>query len=270
LDPQDMRNMGGLRKRMPVTFWVYLVGSLALAGVAPLAGFFSKDEILVAASHTSPFIFGLLILAAFFTAFYVGRQLLMVFFGKERTPAAQKAVENPPIMTIPLVILALLSAFGGLLNFPGLHWLESWLEPVFSEKTPAEFVPLIAGASLLVALLGLVVAGLFYSQRRNIAVPGKADPLSRTSLGPVYRGMERKWWVDEVYQAVIITPYQEISLFLAEQFDQGLIDGVVNGLGWLAVSFSGVLRTLQNGYVRRYALSFAAGVVLILAYLLLR
>jgi NADH-quinone oxidoreductase subunit L len=268
-DPQDMRNMGGLRERMPLTFWVYLIGALALAGIAPLAGFFSKDEILAAASQNSPVIFALLILAAFLTAFYVCRQLLMVFFGKGRTPAAGNAVESPALVTVPLVVLAVLSALGGLLNFPGLHWLETWLEPVLKEPASAGFVPLIAGTSLGVALLGLLLAWLFYGQRKHTPVPGQVDPLGATPLAPLIHALERKWWVDEIYQAILLTPYTEISRFLAENFDQGLIDGIVNGMGWLAAGTARLWGTLQNGFVRRYALSIVAGVVVILAYLLL-
>ncbi len=269
-DPQDMRNMGGLCERMPLTFWVYLVGALALAGIAPLAGFFSKDEILAAASQNSPAVFVILILAAFLTAFYVCRQLLMVFFGKERSPAAGHAVESPAIVTVPLVVLALGAALGGLLNFPGLHTLETWLEPVLKEPSPVGFMPAIAGASLGVALLGLLLAWLFYSQRKHTPVPGEVDPLGTTWLKPLFHAFERKWWVDEIYQAIILTPYTEISRFMAENFDQGFIDGIVNGVGWLAAGLARLWGTLQNGFVRRYALSIVAGVVVILAYLLLR
>ncbi len=128
-DPQDMRNMGGLRKRMPTTFWVYLVGSLALAGIAPLAGFFSKDEILAAASHKYPVVFVLLVIAAFFTAFYMGRQVLMVFFGKPRSRAAEGAVENPP--SSPYRWLSWQSfPRWEVLNLPGcIRWNTGWNIP---------------------------------------------------------------------------------------------------------------------------------------------
>jgi NADH-quinone oxidoreductase subunit L len=267
-DPQDMRNMGGLYEKMPVTFWVYLIGALALSGIAPLAGFFSKDEILAAASQTNLPVFIILVIAAFFTAFYMGRQILLVFFGKGRSPAAAHAVESPLIVTLPLIILAVLSALGGLLNFPGLNWLEKWLEPSLKNLVSAPFTLAVAGGSLLVALLGLGTALVLYSTRRTLAVPGQPDPLQRI-LGPIYRGMQRKWWIDELYQALIIGPYQAFAGFLATSVDQDLIDGIANGLGRLTAGLSGAWRTLQNGFVRRYALSILAGTVVILGYLIL-
>ena len=122
-----MRVMGGLRSRMPITFWVYLIGALALSGIPPLAGFFSKDEILADASQESTLVYLLLTAAAFFTAFYMGRQILMVFFGKPRSEATNQARENPPVMTLPLILLAMGAVFSGALNLPGVHSLTDWL-----------------------------------------------------------------------------------------------------------------------------------------------
>ncbi len=132
-------------------------------------------------------IFVILIIAAFFTAFYMGRQLLMVFFGKARSHAAENAVESPAVVTLPLVILAVLSALGGLLNFPGLHWLEHWLEHTFGAHAPAEFVLPVALGSLAVALTGLLLAWAVYGRRKTLALRGAADPLAR-SLGPIFNG----------------------------------------------------------------------------------
>ena len=128
-DPGDMRNMGGLRKTMPVTFWLYIIGTLALAGIVPFAGFWSKDEILLDASRHYPIVYWLLTIAAFLTAFYMGRQIWMVFFGEPRHEAAAHAEESPKVMTIPLMILAVLSLVGGALNLPfeGFHNLGHWL-----------------------------------------------------------------------------------------------------------------------------------------------
>lgn len=267
-DPQDMRNMGGLRKRMPTTFWVYLVGSLALAGIAPLAGFFSKDEILAAASHKYPVVFVLLVIAAFFTAFYMGRQVLMVFFGKPRSRAAEGAVENPPIITLPLVALAILSAVGGVLNLPGVHTLEHWLEHTLHGLEPGEFILWVALGSLTIALLGILVAWLVYG-RKPLASPKTADPLAKP-LGSVYRGMERKWWVDEFYRAVLLRPADWLAEKLAGPVDQGGIDSLVNGFGSLTRSLAGLLRQLQNGFVRFYALAIVFGVVAIVLALILQ
>jgi len=267
-DPQDMRNMGAIRKKMPVTFVVYLIGALALAGIAPFAGFFSKDEILVAANQGNTAIFVILVAAAFLTAFYMGRQVLMVFFGDARTNAAKHAKESSLLVTIPLMILALLSVFGGALNLPGLHTLEHWLEETLIITHPAEFIVPIAVGSLVVALVAILLAYLFYG-RKPLADSKAADPLAKR-LGILFRWMNQKFMVDEFYQAVVIGPYHKLADFFANPIDQGLIDGVVNGLGTLTTSFAGVLRKLQTGFARTYALSIFAGLILILVYVLTR
>jgi NADH-quinone oxidoreductase subunit L len=267
-DPQDMRNMGGLRKKMPVTFWVYLAGALALAGIAPLAGFFSKDEILAAANGSNKVVFVLLVSAAFLTAFYMGRQIWMVFFGKERSSAAEHAQESAALVTVPLIILAVLSVIGGGLNFPGVMTLEHWLEHTIQIPHESAFNLPVALGSLLVALTAILLSWLVYG-RNPLADAKTVDPLAK-SLGGVFKAMNKKFLVDEFYQAIIIKPYQKAADFLADPVDQRLIDGVVNGMGWLATSLASVLRKLQTGYARSYALSVVLGIVAILAYLLFR
>jgi NADH-quinone oxidoreductase subunit L len=297
-DPGDMRNMGGMRKTMPVTFWVYIIGTLALAGIVPFAGFWSKDEVLLDASRRFPVVYILLTLAAFFTAFYMGRQILMVFFGQPRTEAAKNAKESPLVMTVPLMILAFLSLFGGLLNLPfeRFHNLGHWLEATLKE---VESLPLnygVAGLSTILALIGIAIAWYLYG--RNPLGTGQVDPLKR--LGPIYKGAENKWYVDELYNAIIITPYRKISYFLADvvdwrfwhdwfhekviagsynwlsnvglnfYVDQNFIDRIANGLGQGTRSLSTAVRVIQNGFVRSYALSVLLGVVIILGYLILR
>jgi NADH-quinone oxidoreductase subunit L len=265
-DPQDMRNMGGLREKMPITFWVYLIGSLALAGVAPMSGFFSKDEILASASQNDFPVYLVLALAAFLTAFYVGRQLLLVFFGKGRTAAAENARESSPMVTVPLILLAILAALGGGLNLPGSNLLESWLEHTFGPGHPTGFVVSIAAISLVVALVGLWLAWSIYGRRKTLAKAGSVDPLSNL-IGPVFKGMENKWWVDEFYQFIIVRPYDALARFSASAIDQDLIDGIVNGFGAVVALVASVWRRLQNGYVRSYALMIFLGVVAILTYL---
>jgi len=137
-DPQDMRNMGGLRSRMKLTFVVYLIGAIALMGLPPLAGFWSKDEILLEAMKLNPTVYWLLTAAAFFTAFYMTRQVILVFFGKPRTTPAEYAQESPPIITAPLVALAALSVLGGALNLPYLHSFTTWLEHTIGGGHAAE------------------------------------------------------------------------------------------------------------------------------------
>jgi len=296
-DPNDMRNMGGLRKTMPVTFWLYMIGTLALSGIWPFAGFWSKDEIL-ADAFTEGFtlIYWLLTIAAFFTAFYMGRQIWMVFFGEPRHEAAVHAEESPRIITVPLMILAFLSIFGGALNLPGIHTLTAWLEHTI-EVHAGEFVWSVAIISTVLALLAIYFSWLIYG--RNPLGAGQIDPLKKT-LNGFFTGAENKWYVDEIYQAIIITPFTKLSYFLADVIDwrfwhdwfhetviagsynwlsqialnryadQRGIDAIANGLGTWTQFFSATLRKLQNGFVRSYALSVLLGVVVILGYLILK
>jgi NADH-quinone oxidoreductase subunit L len=298
-DPGDMRNMGGLRKTMPVTFWLYMIGTLALAGIVPFAGFWSKDEILLDASKHNVTVYILLTIAAFFTAFYMGRQIWMVFFGEARHEAAAHAEESPAVITVPLMVLAALSLLGGGLNLPfeGFHQLGHWLEHTIGEIEALGLDLQVAGISTVLALLAILFSWLIYG--RNPLKAGQIDPLKK-SLGAVFTGAENKWFVDELYQAIILTPYTKISYFLADVIDwkfwhdwfhetviagtynwvsnialnryadQQGIDAFANGLGVWTQNFSATLRKVQNGFVRSYALSVLLGVVLILGYLILK
>ncbi len=308
-DPGDMRNMGGLRKQMPVTFWLYLIGTLALAGIFPFAGFWSKDEILLDAAKLHPEIFTLLTIAAFFTAFYMGRQIWMVFFGKPRHEAAAHAEESPKIITVPLMVLAGLSVLGGALNLPGLHtfghWLEHTIELVEHEAhLPAWLAiswgglnPVVALVSTLLALLAIYLSWLIYGRKPLAA--GQTDPLKK-ALGPIFTGMERKWFVDELYWAVFVDRYVDLARFLADVVDwrfwhdwfhdkvlagsyvwlsqialdryadQKGIDAFFNGLGELTKRLAASLRRWQNGFVRSYALVTLVGVVVIVGYLIFK
>ena len=231
-DPQDMRNMGGLRRTMKTTFWVYLVGAMALAGIFPLAGFWSKDEIL-ASAFGYPVIYWLLTIAAFFTAFYMGRQIFMVFFGESRSEPATHAKESPAVMTIPLIVLAILSIIGGLLNLPGLHTFSVWLEHTIQvagehaaelEAAAEEgFNFIVAGLSTFLALAAVAAAWYLYMRRYNemkrLPAKERADDPLRPMLGPVFTLLENKYWVDEFYGYIIVKPYLWISRFLAEKVD---------------------------------------------------
>ncbi|MBN1304860.1 MAG: NADH-quinone oxidoreductase subunit L [Anaerolineales bacterium] len=295
-NPNDMRNMGGLKDRMPVTFWVYLAGTLALAGIPPFAGFWSKDEILLDASLHYPVVYWLLTAAAFMTAFYMGRQVWLVFFGKSRHEAAEKAEESPRIITAPLVILAGLSVLGGVLNLPHFHTLGHWLEYTLGELRISEFSWLMAGQATLIALFAIFLAWLLYGRREQAA--NEPDALKKL-LGPAFVVFEHMYWIDEGYAAVFINRYKDLARFLAEVIDGrfwhdwlhdsvlaagfgklarfladpvdlGLIDGIANGLADLTQWVASRLRRFQNGFVRSYALSVLLGVVLILGYLLFR
>jgi NADH-quinone oxidoreductase subunit L len=274
-DPQDMRMMGGLRQRMKTTFWVYLAGALAISGIAPLAGFFSKDEILTSALQLKPWIFVILILAAFLTAFYMGRQLFLVFFGQPRTRAAGAATESPAVMTVPLIVLAILSVLGGALNLPAAiggetlgDRLTNWLAYTLENVHAGEFSLAVAGGSLLIALLGLFVAWYAYGKRQPLGID-RVDPLKR-ALGPVFTALQNKWWIDELYGAVIVRPYDALTEFLAHPVDLGIIDatskGLASGVKWV----SATVRKVQNGFVRSYAFAVLLGVVIIMAYLIFK
>ncbi len=306
-DPQDMRNMGGLRGRMKLTFWVYLIGAIALAGIPPLAGFWSKDEILAEASQINPVVYVLLTLAALLTAFYMGRQVTLVFFGKARSEAAAHAVENPPVMTVPLAILAVFSVFAGLINFPGLDAFSRWLETTIPQEVSAGFILRVAGISTGLALLGIGLGVYIYHSvfAKQQALPAQRrpdDPL-RVILGPIFKGMNNKWWVDEFYNAIIVRPYlslsrvlsfgegevmdpnlvrdwihsiligegfQGFSKFVAMTIDLGFVDAMINLIGSGVRTGGARLRRLQTGYVSNYALVVFLGVVVIVGYLVLR
>jgi NADH-quinone oxidoreductase subunit L len=293
-DPQDMRNMGGIWRRMPVTFIVFLIGGLALAGVPPLAGFFSKDEILADAFLENRLIWLVLTASAFLTAFYVGRQLLMVFFGKARSEAASHSSENRLVITAPLIALATLTVVGGAMNLPGLHTLTEWLGETLAQAHATDFNSLIAATATGLGAVGLLLAWITYG--RKAPAQGAADPLKRL-LGPVYNGMENKWWVDEFYQRLVIGPYVSLARWLAEtvdgrfwhdwfhdvvlagsfrrgtgwlawRFDLGVIDGAGTGLGRLTRGAAARLQRLQTGYVRNYALALLIGLLLMFGIIL--
>ena len=265
-DPQDMRFMGGLRKVIPVTFWTYLIGGLALAGIPPLVAFFSKDEIIAEAKSADALVYWLLVTAAFLTAFYIGRQIFMVFFGKARSHAAEHAKESPWPMTSVLVTLAALSVAGGLLNWPH-PYLAEWLGHTLGEVEAAGLNPVVAGTSATIAVVSLLLAWWLYG-RRPLESPDQPDPLKRP-LGWVFTGMEAKWWVDELYWAVVLNPYVALSR-IAAAFDVRVIDETVNDTAWLTDFVGGKIARWQTGFVRNYALSVFVGVLLIFTYLLWR
>ena len=229
----------------------------------------------------------------------MGRQIWMVFFGEARTDAAKHAEESPKVMTVPLMVLAVLSVAGGALNLPfeGFHNLGHWLGHTIGE---VEGLPLdlkVAGISTALALLAILISWFIYG--RNPLKAGQIDPLKKP-LGFIFTGMEGKWFVDEGYFAVIINPFNKLSQFLADVIDwrfwhdfvhdtviagtynwlsetalnhyadQKGIDGFANWLGTATQSVSATLRKVQNGFVRSYALSVLLGVVLILGYLILK
>jgi len=258
---QDMRFMGGLRTCMPVTFGVYLAGALALAGLPPLAGFFSKDEILTAAYAQNPFIFAILSAAAFMTAFYVGRQVWLVFFGPARSPGAEHAVESRRLMTIPLIGLAVLAVLGGGLNLPGNMALGEWLAHTLGHTEHHPFSLLVAGFSTAAAMLGVALAYRLYRS----APADRPDPLEGR-LGGLFSFLNRGWGLDDLYTAAVIRPFNRLTASLAAADTKIMAD-----LESLPVNLvrktAGVLRVMQTGQLSWNVAGIVAGLIVMLLVL---
>jgi NADH-quinone oxidoreductase subunit L len=269
-ETQDMRKMGGLRKAMPRTFIAYMAGTLALAGIFPFAGFWSKDEIIGSLfDNPAGFVPAvLLIITAGLTAFYMGRQIFLVFWGEQRDHSYHPH-ESEGIMTTPLLILAVGALLAGVMNLPGIggHFLESFLEPTFEatgnvHEAPAFSFPLAIGTVLL-ALAALWVAYQVYGKRKWKKT--FRDPLAYY-LGVFFEGFEQRWYADDVYNSMIVRPFKATGRFLSRIFDPLGIDGLVNGAARLVGLGGRGLREAQTGYIRSYALVFFVGVVAVLGY----
>jgi NADH-quinone oxidoreductase subunit L len=276
LDPQDMMNMGGLRQKMPLTFWTFLIGGFSLAGFPLLtAGFWSKDEILGEALAHAPIVFWVLALSAFLTAFYTMRQISLTFLGQPRTGSAGHAHESHWTMTLPLVILAVFAITAGFVgvkpDFPGLGPIlrpgaevtafEGFLEPTVAEviKLPVprfDWTPVIA--SVVVALGGLFTGWWVYGRKPLAA--GQPDPLAR--LGGVYVFLKNKWYFDELYDRVFVRPSIALAVGVYKWIDRWLIDGVLHAVGRgalrLAEGFRVFDRVVINGGVDAFVESIKA------------
>jgi len=285
---QDIRRMGGLKAKMPITFLTFGIATLAIAGIPPLAGFFSKDEILAGAwDGGHKVIWAVLACGALLTAFYMTRLTWLVFFGKYRGDEERwnKAHESPRSMTVPLMVLALLSIVGGWIGIPkvisgwvgGGDWnvLHHWLEPTLflpgaghGETAHAAATHGGSVESLLIVLavvlasVGILLAWTVY--RRE----GTAEKLVRAT-GPLYTMVRNLYWVDELYELVVLRPFYAVSRFFRE-FDRRVVDGLVNAAGIVTELTGQVIKLFQTGLVRNYALTFLLGVVAILYYLITR
>ena len=271
---QDMRQMGGLRKRLPVTFPVFFVGALAISGIPFLSGFFSKDAILTSAFAGGHYVlYGLGLAGAVMTAFYMFRLIYMTFYGAEKATLApgHPVHESPRAMTVPLVILAVFSALAGFLGLPVLfgrradvfgRFLEEVLGPAAHHLAHSTEAVLILAATIS-ALAGLGLAFLFY--RRSPDIPAR---LAHRFPGP-YRLLLGKYYVDEIYDAVVVRPLIGGAGWVYEHFDLKVIDGTLNGSAAAAGLAGKGLNILQSGLVRDYALAFLMGAILFLGFLLL-
>ena len=285
---QDMRKMGGLRKRIPVTFWTMTMGVVAIAGIPPLAGFFSKDEILFRA-FVSPNPIGKLLwlvglVTAGMTSFYMFRLWFKTFFGEERFEEHHDSHghgdhshggvhESPLIMTLPLMILALLSIIGGWVGVPaalgGHDEIGAFLDPVLANGVQVTEVVShstelgLAAVSVLVALLGLFVAYVLYYKK-----PGTAASYAQ-KFPALYRLVENKFYVDEIYQAVLVTPLLMFSrLILGTLFDGGVVNGSGFTAGASARGLGILVRRVQSGNIRSYAGWLALGAAAVIAVMI--
>jgi NADH-quinone oxidoreductase subunit L len=260
----DMKRMGGLIERMPLTGWTFAVGALALAGVPPLAGFFAKDQILEVANHTGhEWVYVLGTLGAVISALYIGRLVFLTFFGSPRTEEAELAHESPRVMTGPLVVLAGGAVAVGLLNPTVDGALARWLEPVGGAVPRGAAGLPVASLGTIAALLAvgtLAIAWLVYAS-------GRVDWLAlRARAGSVQRLFANGWYVDDAYAAALVAPGKAGAAFTAYAFDARFVDGVANGVGVATRRLARVGREVQTGFVRTYALALFAGAVGILVY----
>lgn len=264
---QDIRNMGGLKKYMSVTHITFLLACLAIAGMPPFSGFFSKDEILAAAFAKNPVLWGIGVAGAIMTAFYMFRLYAMTFLGKFRGTHEQEhhLHESPKAITIPLIILAILSVIGGLIGIPevfmhGGHKLEAFLSPVFAKSnaiTEAHHLShsteyMLMGISVAAALAALVFAWSKFSKYQ------KSDA-EETGLGKV---LANKWYVDELYDSIIVKPVLSIAKYFSNIFEKKGVDGFVNGVGKAVNYGSRQIRLLQSGQVGAYVLMMVMGILL--------
>jgi NADH-quinone oxidoreductase subunit L len=283
-DAQDMRNMGGLRKKMPVTWATFGISCLAISGLPFFSGFFSKDEILwwaFASTRGNKVIWAIVVIAAFMTAFYMFRCLYMTFYGEQKTnPKAKDHVhESPWVITLPLVVLAGLATVGGLIGIPHAidfahigNKLDTFLGPVFHHAQQLHQIEAHGTASteiilmvfsVAVALAGIGLATVMYM--KDPTLPGKFT----AKFSTLHRAVFNKWYVDEIYDVLFVNSTKKLGLFCWKGFDVKVVDGIVNGVAKLVGAFSSVLRHTQSGLFQNYALTMVFGTVVMVAIFIL-
>lgn len=275
-DEQDIRRMGGLKKAMPITFVTMLIGTLAISGIPPFAGFFSKDEILAYTFAYSPVLWFFGFITALFTAFYMFRLLFLTFYGSYRNTVVSRSSlhESPWQMTLPLIVLAVLATVGGALNIPeavasGGNWLMHFLAPIYNYSyaiaAPSHLdyntEYLLMGISAVAAIIMAVIAYIKYVKKEDL--PDMEDGGSQTVW---YRLSYNRMYIDEVYDRLIVRPFKGLSKFLYLYIDRAFIDGLVNGVGAFFDYAGRGLRQLQSGHVGFYIFMMVIGVIGILLY----
>ncbi len=295
---QDLRRMGGLRRRIPKTYGVFLVGALAISGVPGLSGFFSKDEILAAAFASGNYIvWGLGLVGAAMTAFYMFRLIFLAFFGEERfsSEAGHHLHESPPVMIVPLQILAGLAVAGGWVGLPRVLGGGNWFGRFLESSTGEHAVHLGAGVEIALMAVSVAVAAAGIAAAYFVYVREKGLPARRLAerFAGLYRLVSRKYYVDEAYNGVIVggtlgagraSAWFDVKVIdgavngaaaltrklssLSILFDGGIVDGAVNGLARIHRTVSGALRRIQTGFVYNYALAVVLGVLVLVSVVL--
>jgi NADH-quinone oxidoreductase subunit L len=297
----DMRKMGGLKGKIPVTFWTFVPATLAIAGIPGFSGFFSKDEILwqaYSSPHGHPLLWAVGVLAAGMTAFYMFRLLFMTFFGECRaTEEVKKHIhESPRVMTVPLGVLSVLSIIGGYVGISYVFWggfnkIGEFLAPVvgghgegatghaaFSLQRVAYAAEgggataahaastelMLMAISVIIALVGIFIAYVFYIKRPEI--PGLLAEKRKT----LYTVLVNKYFVDEIYGFFFVNSLKALGTGLWRGFDDVVVDGAVNGVGRVTLDIGGILRKIQTGFVQNYAFSMMIGGLIIIGYYVIR
>lgn len=277
-DEQDIRYMGGLRKKLPITFTTFLLGTIAISGIPPFAGFFSKDEILAHVYEHSPLMWGLAVFGSMMTAFYMFRLLFLTFFGEFRGTHEQEhhLHESPLTMTLPLVVLAVLSVIGGFFNVPeilgGTAKLEQFLDPIYQyarQANPEAFAGvhlnhstefMLMGVSVAGAVISIIAAWVIYVSRKSVPAPDE-------QVSGLQQVIYRKYYIDELYDAVFVKPIQALSRFFYSVVDKGGIDRFgVEGVGRFVKGLANEFRLLQTGATGFYVLMMVTGIAVILVY----
>ncbi len=265
---QDMRKMGGLKKAMPITFITMLIAALAISGIFPLAGFWSKDEILMTAFHENKVLWVIGSITSIMTAFYMFRLIYLTFFNSFRGTDEQKhhLHESPILITLPLIILAILSFFGGMISLPGHSWLNEYLSPIFSKVAHEEHTFGTTEYTLMIvatigALMGIGIAYKKYLKDNSI-------PSADAEIAGISKVLYNKYYVDEVYTAIYVKPINALSTFFRDTLETSL-SALVFGFGKVTneIAFQG--KKMHNGSVGLYLFAFVIGVVAIITYLFL-
>lgn len=265
-DEQDIRRMGGLKSKMPITFITFMLGTIAIAGIPPFAGFFSKDEILASLYHHDPLMWSLAILGSALTSFYMFRVFILTFYGEFRgtEKQAHHLHESPITMTLPLIILAVFSVGGGFINLPhfagGNEFLAHWLAPLLPEAGEAgevNFLSLEGGAPLLAAFLPAFLAIYLFGMQKSV-------PSEDGEISGIQKVIYHKFYIDELYDILFVKPIAFLSNFFFQVIDFLVIDLFVEGLGRFVKYASSEFRRAQTGNVGIYLFCMVAAIVVIL------